>query len=150
MCFVAVKVVKLTHAIARILEREKIRAGRRTTFGTGVAVPSVVLLPASMSWTSAALCRGGRDCGVVAASNIPQGVHGSNHSHGYFRRRLFPAWKGQAKQKHCQKKIVVWADTIRKTLLEFPHEDVGLEALHLHGKSKQLNIGLPFAQAKLF
>jgi hypothetical protein len=27
VCFVAVKVVKLTHAIARILEREKIRAG---------------------------------------------------------------------------------------------------------------------------
>ncbi len=55
MCFVAVKVVKLIHAITRILEREKIRAGGRTTFGTGVAIPSVVLPPASRSWASAAL-----------------------------------------------------------------------------------------------
>jgi hypothetical protein len=29
-----------------------------TTFGMGVAIPSVVLLPASRSWTSTALGRG--------------------------------------------------------------------------------------------
>ncbi len=55
MCFVAIKVVKLIHAIAWILEREKIRAGGRTTFGTCVAIPSVILPPASRSWASAAL-----------------------------------------------------------------------------------------------
>ncbi len=63
MCFVAVKVVKLTHAIAQVLKREKIRAGRRTTFGTGVAVPFVILLPASRNWASAALGRGSCDWG---------------------------------------------------------------------------------------
>ncbi len=52
-------------------------------------------------------------------------------------------------QKHCEKKIVVWADTIRKMLLEFLHEDAGLEALHLHGELEQLKMGLPFALSKL-
>jgi hypothetical protein len=36
-----------------------------------------------------------------------------------------------------------------KLLLEFPHKDAGFEALHLHGDSKQLKIGLPFAFSKL-
>ncbi len=82
MCFGAVKVMKLTHAIARVLKREKIRAGRRMTFGTFVAIPFVILLPASRSWASAVLGHGGHDRGVVAASSITQGVRDSNHSHG--------------------------------------------------------------------
>jgi hypothetical protein len=36
-----------------------------------------------------------------------------------------------------------------KMLLEFPHENAGLEALHLHEESKQLKKGLPFAFSKL-
>jgi hypothetical protein len=36
-----------------------------------------------------------------------------------------------------------------KVLLEFPHEDTGLGALHLHGESKQLKIGLSFALSEL-
>jgi hypothetical protein len=80
VCFVAVKVVKPTHAIARVLKREKIRARRRTTFGTGVAIPSVVLLLISRSWDSAVLSRGSCNRGVVAALSVPQGIHGSNHS----------------------------------------------------------------------
>ncbi len=36
-----------------------------------------------------------------------------------------------------------------KMLLELPHEDAGLEALHLHGESEQLKIGLPFALSEL-
>jgi hypothetical protein len=35
VCFVAVEVVKFVHAIARVL---KTKAGRRPTFGTGVAI----------------------------------------------------------------------------------------------------------------
>ncbi len=34
---------------------------------------------------------------------------------------------------------------MRKKLLEFPHEAVGFEALHLHDESEQLKIGSPFA-----
>jgi hypothetical protein len=66
----------------RILEGEKVRAGRRTTFGTGFAIPSVIVLSASRSWASAALSRESRDHGVVGTLSIPQGVRGSNHSHG--------------------------------------------------------------------
>jgi hypothetical protein len=49
VCFVAVKAVKLTHAIARVLKREKIGARRRTSFGTGGVIASVVLLSANRS-----------------------------------------------------------------------------------------------------
>jgi hypothetical protein len=34
-------------------------------------------------------------------------------------------------------------------LLEFPHENAGLEALHIHGESKQLEVRLPLAFSKL-
>ncbi len=80
MC-VAVEVVKLSHAIARVLKGEEVRAGRRTTFGTGIAVPIFVCLPASRSRASTALGCGGCDRGVVAASSIPQGIRGTNHRH---------------------------------------------------------------------
>jgi hypothetical protein len=52
-------------------------------------------------------------------------------------------------KKHCQKKIIVWADTVRKMLLELHHEDARHEGLHLHGMLEQLKIGLPFALSKL-
>ncbi len=123
------------------------------TFGTGVSVPSVILPPASRSWASATLSSGSRDRGVVAASNILQGVRGSSHSQGCrgvsgTDRFLQGRW--QANQKHCYKKTNVWADTMRKMLFEFPYGgDTGLEALHLHGESEQLKIGLQFAPSKL-
>ncbi len=129
MCFVAIKVVKLSHAIARILERDKIRAGGRTTFGTGFAVPSVILPPASRSWASTALGHGGLDRGVVAASSIPQGICGPNHSHDYLlvsSTNRFRHGRQQANQKHWQKKIVVRADTMRKMLMSFPMRTLGL------------------------
>jgi hypothetical protein len=122
------------------------------TFGTGIAVPSVVLPPTSRSWASSALGHGGRDCGVMAASSIPQGVRGSNHSHGCLLvsgTNRFSHGRRQSNQKHCQKKIVVWADTVRKMLLELPHEDAGLESLHLNGESEQLQVGLPFGLSEL-
>ncbi len=56
-----------THANVWVLESEKIGAGGRTTFGTGSAIPFVVLPPTSRSWGSAALGRGSRNSGVVAA-----------------------------------------------------------------------------------
>ncbi len=133
MCFgfVAVKVVKL---------------------GMGIAVPSVVLPPASRSWASAALGSGGHDRGIMATSSIPQGLRSSNHSHGCLvvsGTNCFSHGRRQANQKHCQRKIVVQADTMRKMRLELPHEDAGLEALHLHGESKKLKIGLPYALSEL-
>ncbi len=81
LCFVAVKVVKLAHAIARVLKGKEVRAGRRTTFGMGVAIPFVVLLPACRRRAPTALSCGGCNRGVVAASSIPQGIRGSNHGH---------------------------------------------------------------------
>jgi hypothetical protein len=32
----------------------------------------------------------------------------------------------QANQRHCQKKIVIWADTMRKMLMSFPMRMLGL------------------------
>jgi hypothetical protein len=51
--------------------------------------------------------------------------------------------------KTLPKKIVVLADTVRKMLLELPQEDAGLEALHLHGESEKLKIGLPLSLSEL-
>ncbi len=82
MCFVVIEVVKFAHAIARVLKRKEIGAGRRVTFGMGIAIPSIILLPASRSQASTMLSHGGCDYGVVAASSIPSGVRGSNHGHG--------------------------------------------------------------------
>ncbi len=82
MRFIAVKVVKLAHAIAPVLKGKEVRARRRMTFGTGVAIPFVVLLPASRSRASTALSLSGCNNGVVATPSIPQGIRSSNHSHG--------------------------------------------------------------------
>ncbi len=82
MCSVGVIVVKLAHAIGRVLESVKSRAGRRATFGTGVVVPFVGRLPASGSRAPTSVSPGGRDRRVVAASSIPQGVRSSNRVKG--------------------------------------------------------------------
>jgi hypothetical protein len=34
-------------------------------------------------------------------------------------------------------------------LLEFPHENAGLEALHVHGEPQQFEVRRPFAFSKL-
>jgi hypothetical protein len=34
-------------------------------------------------------------------------------------------------------------------LFELSHENIGLEALHFHGKAKQFKVGLRFALSKL-
>ena len=78
MCPIGVIIVEFAHAIGRVLESVKSRAGRRATFGTGVAVPFVGRLPISGSRATTSVSRGGRDRRVVAASSIPQGVRGSN------------------------------------------------------------------------
>jgi hypothetical protein len=113
------------------------------TFGTGVAVP----LPISRSWASAS-----RDRGVVAAPSITQGIRDSNHSQACLvvsGADCLPHGRWQVNKKHCKKEVVVWADTVGKLLLEFGHEDAGLEAQHLHGEMEQLKIGLPFALCEL-
>jgi hypothetical protein len=102
--------VILTHAFVWILVSEKIRARGRTTFGTGIAVPFVVLPPASRSWASAVPGRGSHDHGVLAASSIPQGVRGSNHSHNFLvvsGTYRFSHERRWSNQKHCEKKIIV-------------------------------------------
>ncbi len=66
MCFVSVEIVKFTHVIAPVLKRKEDGAGRMETFGTGVAIPFVILLPASRSQSSTALSCGRCDHGVVA------------------------------------------------------------------------------------
>ncbi len=63
-----------------VVERIEVRSGRRTTFGRGVAVHFVALLPVCRSWAPTSLCRGGYDCGVVASSSVPQGVRGFQNS----------------------------------------------------------------------
>ncbi len=124
------------------------------TFGMGAAVPSVVLSPPSRSWASATLSRGRRDCEVVAALSILQGICGSTIATVLW----FPAptascmegdrWNKNMARKYCcldwhHEEDAAWVS----------HEDAGLEALHLHGESEQFKIGLAIcsfrtAQAK--
>ncbi len=73
-------VVKFTDAIAKVLERMEIGAGRGATFGAGIAAPFVGSLPVVGSRAPTTLSRGGCDCGVVAASSIPEGVCSFHHS----------------------------------------------------------------------
>ncbi len=68
---IGVIIVKFAHAIARVLEGMEIWTGRGATFGTGVTVPLVAFLPAAGSGAPASLCRGGCDCGIVAAPSVP-------------------------------------------------------------------------------
>ncbi len=66
-----VVVVKFTHAIAGVVKRIEVRAGRRATCRTSDAAPFVALLPLGRSWAPTSLCRGGRDRGVVASLSVP-------------------------------------------------------------------------------
>ncbi len=79
MGYVAIEVMAFEHAIAWVMKRKENGAGRRVTFGTGVAFPSVVLVPASRSRASTALGHGGFDRGVLNAASVAQGIRGSNH-----------------------------------------------------------------------
>jgi hypothetical protein len=65
--------VKLAHAIGRVLERVKSRAGSQATFGRGIAVPFVGRLPASGSRAPTSVSHGGRDRIVRIVADI-QGV----------------------------------------------------------------------------
>jgi hypothetical protein len=67
---VGVAVVKLTHAIARVVKRIEVWAGRSATFGTGAAAPFVTLLPIWWSWAPTSLCHGGRDRRVLTSSSV--------------------------------------------------------------------------------
>ncbi len=149
MCSVGVIVVKLAHAIGRVLESVKSGAGRRTTFGTGVAVPFVVRLPASGSRAPTSVSRSGRNHWVVAASSIPQGVPSLNRVRGCLVVSCayrFSHGGRQTNEKHGHKKICVWRNSRRQVLLELPHENAGLEALHVHGEPKQFKIRLPLSK----
>ncbi len=64
-------IVKFAHTIARVLEGMEIWTERGATFGTGVTAPFVASLPAAGSGAPASLCRGGCDCGIVAALSVP-------------------------------------------------------------------------------
>jgi hypothetical protein len=64
-------IVKFAHAIARVLEGVEIWAERGATLGTGVTAPFVASLSAVGNGAPASLCRGGCDCGVVAAPSVP-------------------------------------------------------------------------------
>ncbi len=114
MCSIRIIIMKLAHAIGRILKRVKGRVGRRVTFGTGVAVPFVARLPASGSRAPTSVSRGGRDHRVVAASSIPQGVCGSNRIYGclvVFCTYRFSHGVRQANEKHGHEKICVWRNS---------------------------------------
>ncbi len=74
MSLVAVVIMKLTHAIARVLKGIEIRAGRGATFGVGVTAPFVASLPVVRSRAPTSLSRGRRDRRVGATSSIPQGI----------------------------------------------------------------------------
>jgi hypothetical protein len=52
-------------------------------------------------------------------------------------------------EKHCQEKICVWRHSRRQVLFEFPNENAGLEALHVHREPKQFKIRVPLALSKL-
>ncbi len=65
-----VVVVKLTHAIARVVKRIEVWVGRRATFGTGFAAPFVTLLPIWWSWAPNSLCHGSCDRRVVASLSV--------------------------------------------------------------------------------
>ncbi len=144
--------MKLAHATGRVLKSVKSRAGRRATFGTGVAVPFVTRLLASGSRAPTSVSRGSRNHRVVAASSIPQGVCSSNRVHSCLVISCayrFSHGGRQGNEKHCHEKICVWRNSRRQVLFEFPRENAGLEALHVHGEPKQLEVRLPLALSKL-
>ncbi len=152
MCSVGVIIVKLATAIGRVLKSVESRAGRRATFGTGLAVPFVGRLPASGSRAPTSVSRGGRDHRVVATSSIAQGVRSSNRVRGCLVVSCayrFSHGGRQTNEKHGHEKVCIWRNSRRQVLFELPHENTGLEALHVHGEPKQFKIRLPLALSKL-
>ncbi len=136
MSLVGVVIMKFAHAIARVLEGIEIRAGGGATSGAGVTAPFVASPPAVGSRAPTSLSHGGRDCRVMAASSIPQGIcclhHGCSCHVVASSYCLMHVW-WQANKKHGQKKIVVWRNTRGKMLFKLPHENAGLKALHFYG-----------------
>jgi hypothetical protein len=55
----------------------------------------------------------------------------------------------QKKKKHGHEKIRFWRNSRRQVLFEFPDENAGFEALHVHEEPKQFQIRLPLALSKL-
>ncbi len=128
--------MKLAHAIGRVLKSVESRVGRRATFGMSVAVPFVACLPASGSRAPTCVSRGGHDHRVMAASSVPQGVRGSDCVRGCLVISCayrFSLGGQQTNEKHGHEKICVWRNSRRQVLFELPHENAGLEALHIHG-----------------
>jgi hypothetical protein len=142
--------VKLAHAIGRVLESLKSRAGRRATFGTGVAVPFVFPLVGA----GLLLLR------VVAAATVgswpPRAYHKASAARTVSAAVLwFPAPTaslmdgGRRMRKMAMKRSVSGETPGGRCWLSFPHENAGPEALHVHGESKQLEVRLPLAFSKL-
>ncbi len=132
MSLVGVVIMKFTNVIVRVFKGITIRAERGATFGAGVTAPFV------RSKYPTSLSRGSRNCRVVAASSIPQGVCSLHHGCSFrvvaSSDRLTHGWR-LANKEHCQEKIIVWRNTRREMLFQFPHENAGLEALHFHGEA---------------
>jgi hypothetical protein len=76
---VGIVIMKLTHAIARVLKGIEIRAWWGATFGAGDMVLFVASLPVVRSRAPSSLSLGGRDHSAVAASSIPQGICSLHH-----------------------------------------------------------------------
>ncbi len=109
--------MKLTHTIGRVLKSVEGRAGRRATFGTGVAVPFVARLPGSGSRAPTSVSHGGCDHRVVAVLNVPQGVPGLNRVLGCL---VVPAPTaslmegGRRMRNMAMEKICVWRNSRRQ------------------------------------
>ncbi len=95
-------------------ERNGNLGGRGADFWSGRYRPFVASLSAVRCRAPASLSRGGRDCRVVAASSIPQGIRGLHHGSGCHvvasTYCLTHGW-WQVNKKHGQKKIIVWRNT---------------------------------------
>ncbi len=144
--------MKLAHAICRVLINVESRAGRWATFGMAVAVPFVARLPTSGSRAPTSVSRDGRDHRAVAASSVPKSIRSSNLVCGCLVVSCtyrFSQGGRKANEKHGQEEICVWRNSRRQVLFECPHENAGLEALHVHGEPKQFEIRLPLALSKL-
>ncbi len=93
-----------------ILKRVEIWAGGGATFGAGVTPPLVASPPAVRSRAPTSLSCGSRDCRVVAASSISQGIRGLHHGRSCHviasSYHLTLGW-WQTHKKHGQKKIIV-------------------------------------------
>jgi hypothetical protein len=148
--------VKFSHAIGRVLKSVESRAGRWATFGMGIAVPFVACLPASGSRAPTSASCGGRNHRVVAASRVPQGVHGLNHVRGCLVvscAYCFSHGGRQTNDKHGHEEICVWRNRGR-CCLSFPIRMLGLRPCCPWGpeaiQNKTATCSFQNAQAKRF